>query len=69
MLTRKFQIDWLKFTFLGEADSAIRLGVKSLFADLGLSTGDSIVGLLFLSCLSFFLIISPFDQTLSLHER
>lgn len=36
---------WLKVTFLGEADTAITLGIKCWlcwFVDLGLSTSDSI---------------------------
>lgn len=49
MLTRQFQIDWLKVTFLGEAETAVRLGIRYWFADVGLSTGDSTLGLLFLS--------------------
>ena len=38
--------DWFKITFLGEAENAIRLGTKFLFADMELSTSDSIWGLL-----------------------
>ena len=45
MLTKKFQIVWLKVTFLGEVETAVRLGVKSWFADVELSTSDSILGL------------------------
>lgn len=41
-----------KFMFLGKAESAIRFDIKSSFADLRLSTNDSIWGLL-----SFFLNI------------
>lgn len=41
--------DWLvKAPFLTEAEVAIRLGIKPWLAALGLSTSDSIVGLLFL---------------------
>ena len=46
VLTRLFQIDWLKVTFLAEGETAVRLGIKSWFADMGLSTSDSIWGLL-----------------------
>ena len=46
LLTRKFQIDWFKITFLGEIDTAVRLGIKSWLADMRLSTSDSILGLL-----------------------
>lgn len=52
LLTGYFPIDWLKFTFLGRAATAVRLGLKSGFADLGLNTSDSILGLL--SLLFFF---------------
>ena len=52
VLTRKFQTDWLKVTFLGEVETAIRLGIQSSFADVGPSTSDSILGLLFLSFFS-----------------
>ena len=45
VLTKKFQIVRLKVTFLGEVETAVRLGVKSWFADVGLSTSDSILGL------------------------
>ena len=45
MLPRKFQSHWLKFHSWG-AEAAIRLGMKSWFADTGLSTSDSILGLL-----------------------
>ena len=45
MLARKFQDD--KITFLGEAETVrFMLGFKSWFADMGLSTSDSILGLL-----------------------
>ena len=46
MLTRKFQIDWFKVTFLGGVESVIRLDTKSWFADVGLSTSDFLLGLL-----------------------
>ena len=29
VLTRKFQFDWFKILLLGEAETAIRLGIKS----------------------------------------
>lgn len=45
-LTRKFQINGLRVPFLGEADSAIRLGLPSWFADMGFGTSDSIWSLL-----------------------
>ena len=38
----------VKTTFLGNVETAVRLVIKSWFADVGLSTGDSILGLLFL---------------------
>ena len=41
--------DWLvKVTFLGWAKTAIWLGIKSGFTDMELSTGNSILSLLFL---------------------
>ena len=43
--TGKFKIVWLKLPFLGEVEIAVRLGVKSWFADVGLSRNDSILGL------------------------
>lgn len=39
-------MDWLKFAFLGEAETEVRLGIMSWFADMGLRTSDSILGLL-----------------------
>lgn len=33
-LTRSFQIDWLKVTFLGEVETVTRLGIKSWFIDV-----------------------------------
>ena len=45
MLARKFQTNWLKVTVLGKAETAIRLDIKSWFVDVGLSTGDFILGL------------------------
>lgn len=48
----KFQIDWLNITFLGEAETIVRSGIKFWFADVELSTSDSILGL-FLLILSF----------------
>ena len=46
---------WLvKFTFLTEAKSTIRLGVKSPCADVWLSTSDSIWDVLFLVCVYCF---------------
>ena len=46
VLTWKFQIDRFKIMFLGGVEAAIRLGIKSWFADVGLSTSDSILDLL-----------------------
>ena len=54
VLARKFQTGLVKITFLGEAETAVRLGIRSWFADMGLSTSDSILGLLSL----FFTILS-----------
>lgn len=34
----------IRITFLGEAEIAIKLGIKSQFADVGLRIGDSILG-------------------------
>ena len=42
LLTRKFQIEEFEIIFLGEVEIVIKLGVKSWFADMGLSTGDFI---------------------------
>lgn len=36
------QIGWFKITFLGEVEIAVTLGIKSWFAEVGLSTSDSI---------------------------
>lgn len=36
MLTRYFQVDWLKFIFLRNTDTAIRLVIKSQFGDMDL---------------------------------
>ena len=44
----KFYTDWLKVTFQEEAETSVRLGIKSWFADMGLSTSDSIWGLFLL---------------------
>ena len=38
----------VKVTFLGEAETAVRLGVKSWFGDVNLSTSDLIFGLFLL---------------------
>ena len=46
VLAGKFQTRLVKITFLGEAETAVRLGIKSWFVDVGFSTGDSILGLL-----------------------
>lgn len=46
VLTRQLQPDRLKVTYLGEAETTIRLGIKSWFADRGVSTIDSVRGLL-----------------------
>ena len=35
--SRQFQMDWLKITSLGEAETAIRSGIKSWFADVDLA--------------------------------
>ena len=40
--------DRLEITFLGEDETAIRLGIEYWFADGGLNTSDSILGLPFL---------------------
>lgn len=48
VLTGLFQIDWLNVTFLGEAETAVRLGTESWFAHVGLCTCNSIWGLLLL---------------------
>lgn len=45
LLTRKFQIEEFEIIFLGEVEIVIKLGVKSLFADAGLSVNDSTLGL------------------------
>lgn len=37
VLTRTFQTDWLKITFLGEAETLVKLSIKSQFGDLGLA--------------------------------
>ena len=47
-LIRKFQSDWYKISSLKEAETAIRLSIKLCFAVVGLSTSDSIWGLLLL---------------------
>ena len=39
LLTRQFQTDWLKVTFLQEVETAVRLGIKSWFGDVGLAQG------------------------------
>ena len=48
LLTSQLQNDWLKFTIPGEAGTEVLLGFKSWFADVRLSTSDSILGLLLL---------------------
>lgn len=53
---RKFPIYWFKITFLGEVETAVGLSVVSWFADVGISTNNSILGLLPL----VFLNNSPF---------
>ena len=65
----KFQTDQFKFAFPGEANTSIRLGVQSWFADLGLSTGwlHLVLALSFVS--SYLKLFLPFDQTLTLTER
>lgn len=55
VLGTKLQIDELNVTFLGKVEAAIRLGIKSWFADVVLSTHDSIYG-----PLVSFLKIAPF---------
>lgn len=47
MLTRKFKIDCFKIIFLGKFEIALRLSIKSWFADVTLCTSDSILGLLY----------------------
>lgn len=37
LLTRKFQVDWLKVTFLG-VEATVWLGIKLWFAGMGFST-------------------------------
>lgn len=64
MLTRKFQIDWLRIYSWEEVKTAVRLGIRSWVADVGLSISDSIMGLL-----SLFTESPTFDQALSLLER
>lgn len=44
--TRQFQIDWFKIPFLGEAESVIKLGIKSRFSDVWLCRRDSVWDLL-----------------------
>lgn len=34
-------VAWLEIAFLGDVEVAVRLGVKSWFANVGLSTSDS----------------------------
>ena len=46
VLTRQFQTGWSKIPVLGEAATVMKLGIKSRFGDVGLSTSDSILGLL-----------------------
>ena len=48
VLIRKFQANRFKMSSLEDTETVIRLGIKSWFADVGLSTSDSIRGLLFL---------------------
>lgn len=39
--------EWLvKTIFLGDAETAVKLGIKSRFGDMGFSTDDSILDLL-----------------------
>ena len=45
LLTRKFQTDEFEIIFLGEVETVIKLGIKSWFADVGLSVNDSTLGL------------------------
>ena len=47
MLIRKFQPDWFKIPFLGETETAVRLGIMFLVCLVELSTSNSILGLLF----------------------
>lgn len=47
VLTRSFQVGWLKVTVLEEVETATRLGIKCWFFDAGLSTCDSILEMLF----------------------
>ena len=48
VLIGKFQTDWFKIPLLGKAETAVRLGTKFWFAGVGLSSGNSILGLVFL---------------------
>lgn len=45
---RKLQANRFKMSSLEDTETVIRLGIKSWFVDVGLSTSDSIRGLLFL---------------------
>ena len=59
VLTRKFQTDSCKMTFLWEGETAVRLGIKSGFGDM--DSADSIFSLLSLSLsLSLYLFIYLF---------
>ena len=57
VLTRKFQTDSCKMTFLWEGETAVRLGIKSGFGDM--DSADSIFSLLSVS-LSLSLSLSLF---------
>lgn len=45
VLIKKFLIDWFKISYLGEADTVIKLGTKSRFDDMGLRIRDSVLEL------------------------
>ena len=68
VLTRQLQPDRLKVTYLGEAETAIRLGIKSWFAGFvaaGLSTSASTLGLFFCFFV-FFLTVATYAVALGL---
>ena len=58
VLTRKFQSDPVKITFLGEPETVIRLAIKSWFADVGLAQVTP-----FWACHLFFLTMSTLQSS------
>lgn len=60
VLIKRFQIDCLQVTFLGKVETVIRSDIKSWFADVGFSTSDSILGLLYLFLNNNFYLLSFF---------